>query len=506
MLRLLCVAFLITGLDAADLASPAWLDQLRPALTAAGQGDLLRVPQAARGELDVSLDESLPGLRGSLRLLWTNTGPDPIPDIVLNCWPNASLFLGASLTMSGCLLDGKPIEPLTEDGGERLRLILPKPLAPGASLRLSADLTATISDKGYHGLMTRSPDGVWVFSAFAPEVNVRRDGAWRNEPLAGMADALRTDITHWLLRLRVPTGSVVAGPGSELSRTTLADGRDEVVLAAPLVRNLCVVVGTGLVASTRQVGETTVRMWHRPAVAAAAERSANACAAAMRHCSAAFGLFPWREFDAVEAPLEGGVGGVEASGLVLIGRDLCEMTGDLDPSLPPIGFAARMLTEASAHETCHQWWHLMVGNDTMRSPWLDESLTNWAGTWVMEQEYGTSIGPVWGLSLFTAMTDRRQLAMTLGAGAYDETAYGAVVYGRGALMYQRLRVQLGNERFLAAIRDWTDTHRFGWAEPADWDAWLARHAPPALVSEIHERWLGGERLTQADLVGASIGR
>ncbi len=508
MLRFALCLCLATLTQAADLADPAWLDQLRPALTTDGQADLLRVPAAARGELDLDLDPELPGLRGGMRLRWTNPGPDAVPDLVLNCWPNAASFHGAQLTVDEVRLDGNPIQPLPEADGERLRIPLPRPLAPGKTLLLEARLAAKVSPAGYHGLMTRSADGVWVFSGFAPEVDVRRDGAWREDPLAGMADALRTDIAHWLLRLRVPSTAVVAGPGSEISRRDLGDGRSEVVLAAPLVRNLCLVVGDGLVAAERVVGDVHIRMWHRPVVQAAAERSADACAAAMRRCSAAFGAYPWREFDAVEAPLEGGVGGVEASGLVLIGRDLCEMVGGLDPAVPPIGLAARMLAEASAHETCHQWWHLMVGNDTMRSPWLDESLTNWAGTWIMEAEYGPSIGPAWGLSLCMALMDRQKpaQAMTLAAGDYDKQAYGAVVYGRGALMYQHLRTRLGEEKFFAALRDWTQNHRFGWAEPGDWDTWLDRHAPPELAAELHAKWLGGVGLTQGDLVGASVGR
>jgi hypothetical protein len=490
-----------------ELASPAWIDRLRPALTAIGQQDLTRVPDAARGEVDLELDESLPGLRGTMRLRWTNPGPDAVPDLMLNCWPNAAAFNGAQLTLSDLRIDGMPAQPKSEGGGERLRIPLAAPLPAGASLLLESSLAATISTTGgYHGLMTRSPDGVWVFSAFVPEVDVFIDGAWRNDPLAGNADALRTRIAHWLLRLRVPAAAVVAGPGSEIGRTDLGDGRVEVQLAAPLARNLCVVVGEGLQAARREVDGVQLRMWHRPAVHAAAELSVSACAAAMRRCSAAFGAYPWSEFDAVEAPLEGGVGGVEASGLVLIGRDLCEMTGEIDPTLPPLGLASRMLAEASAHETCHQWWHLMVGSDTMQSPWLDESLTNWGGTWVLEAEYGTAIGPAWGLCVFGAMMSKRTpaVAMTLPAGDYDEMSYGGVVYARGALMYQHLRIALGDERFFAALRDWSDTHRFAWAEPADWQAWLDKHAPPELATEIRTKWLSGEGLTQQDLTNATL--
>src|SRR6185437_581890 len=31
------------------------------------------------------------------------------------------------------------------------------------------------------------------------------------------------------------------------------------------------------------------------------------------------------------------------------------------------------------HETGHQWFYSLVGNDQARDPWLDESLATWAG-------------------------------------------------------------------------------------------------------------------------------
>ena len=492
----------------ADLASPAWLDQLRPALTQVGQTDLLRAQTAARGELDLELAEDLPGLRGRMRLLWTNPGPDAVDDIVLNCWPNAPSFQGASLSLSEVRIDGVGQELERIAGGEFLRVALARPLAAGDQALIEGRIEAKISAAGYHGLMTKSEDQVWVFSAFAPEVSVRIDGAWRLDPLAGMADALRTHSAHWLLRLQVPAAASVAGPGSEIGRRDLGQGRSEIVLAAPLARNLCLVIGQNLVVTERATDGIRVRMWHRPSVKLAAARAANVGAMTLKRCSAAFGAYPWQEFDLVEAPLEGGVGGVEASGLALIGRDICEMVGEADPALPPANLGTRSLEECVAHEICHQWWHLIVGNDTMRSPWLDESLTNWAGGWVLESHYGPVIGSVWSLSLFTAMSDRSipPLALTLPAGDYTQNAYGAVVYGRGALMYQHLRNQLGDAKFLAAIRDWTDSHRFGWAEPGDWNTWLDRHASPALATEIKQRWLAGNGLTRKDYVGAVSGK
>ena len=31
-----------------------------------------------------------------------------------------------------------------------------------------------------------------------------------------------------------------------------------------------------------------------------------------------------------------------------------------------------------AHETAHQWWYSVIGNDEINEPWLDEALTEYS--------------------------------------------------------------------------------------------------------------------------------
>jgi len=55
------------------------------------------------------------------------------------------------------------------------------------------------------------------------------------------------------------------------------------------------------------------------------------------------------------------------------------------PDVPP---------EAVTHETGHQWFYSLVGDNQARTPWLDESLTQWATARVWNEvtsEAGTDI-------------------------------------------------------------------------------------------------------------------
>lgn len=493
---------------AADLADPAWLDHLHPALSEAGIADLARIPDAARGELDADLDESLPGLRGVVHLRWVNPGPGPASELVLQLWPNAPQFHGAQLTLTEVRLAGTPVD--VDSGDQLLRLPLPAPLPVGDAVELSATVTAALSPgAGFHGLMRRTASGELVVYAPVPEPGVRgADGAWIDDPLAGQADALRTRSTHWLLRIRMPARRGLIAPGSELARRPLADGRVEVEIAAPLSRNLCLLFSDALTAEESTVDGIAVRAWHGAHTLAAAKRVLDHCGAAIHLLGAAVGPYPWREFDAVEAPLEGFVGGVEISGMVLIGRDSMEAEADDDPTAPPLALTARMVSECAAHETAHMWWHGIVGNDPIRAMWLDESLVNWAGGWVLEKRWGAALGfGLWNVDLVEALgAGCAGTAIDRPTGDYSDAQLGGVVYGRGALMYQRIRSRLGDAAFFAALRDWTDAHRAGWATPADWHAWLHAHVPADLADEIEGPWMTGAGLTPQMLMASATWR
>jgi len=83
----------------------------------------------------------------------------------------------------------------------------------------------------------------------------------------------------------------------------------------------------------------------------------NAAARALTTFSQRYGAYPWPTYTVV----------VEADRLTL---------GDEYPTLVFIStdFGANVVT----HETAHQWFYSLVGDNQARDPWLDETLAEWA--------------------------------------------------------------------------------------------------------------------------------
>lgn len=491
---------------AALAAEPLITDaELAPALTADGRTELAKVRPAASWRIAATVDEDAGTISGTATLAWRNDEAAAVPDVVLQLLANGEPFTGAAMAVEDVRVAGAPATAVPEADGCALRIALPTKLAPGATVRVSCRFTTTPStDGGLYGLLSRSQAG-WALYAWHPELALRRNGSWRAEKTQASTDPTRTAIAHVLLDLTAPADLQVLTGGTAAVRVDGAVARHRI--AAPFTRNLAMVLGRGFTAQERTVGGTTVRSWHRVEHGHGGKRVLAACAGSLALFSERFGTYPFNELDAVEAPLGESIGGMESSGLVLMETGPYEAVRWLDEKADASVLPVFLLMVCAAHETGHQWWYGMVGSDPYGFPWLDESLTNWAGNFWMEREGGPGAGSfAFGMCLSGCLGHRQQ-AMTrriADFGSFDE--YGAVVYARGALFYQWLRHRMGEERFFAFLRAWSVERRWTQATPLEWRETLERFAEPALIAEAEARWLGGRGLTAADLhAGAQAG-
>jgi aminopeptidase N len=116
------------------------------------------------------------------------------------------------------------------------------------------------------------------------------------------------------------------------------------------------------------------------------------------------------------------------------------------PGLTWIPGGARSLGYLVAHETAHQWFYGIVGNDQARRPFADEAAADFVARYALGLKRGS-----------------RCSAQTLDRSIYRYTAlcYYEVIYIQGGNVLDSLRQRMGSTRFWGAIRRYLGDHRFG---------------------------------------------
>jgi Peptidase family M1 domain len=290
-----------------------------------------------------------PGLRRVVGDLSVRFTPNrPTGELVFRLWPNGPLErrdgtrldVGAA-TSAGRVLRARRPDPTT--------LVLAASLKAGQSITVRLPWRLTVpSESGDR--IGRFRDGVRLGSFFPLLAWDPRRGWVRDPPARILAESSTSPTADFDVHVTLPprmralvSGSPV-GPhrwrAHAVRDVALAVGRFRIVTGAaraPKPVTLRIAVAGGA-----QVGRDVLSVARR----------------ALEGLARRYGPYRWSSYTVVATPDLGAVG-IEYPTLVFIGR-------------API---VRLLVD---HETAHQWFYSLVGNDQARDPWLDEALATWA--------------------------------------------------------------------------------------------------------------------------------
>ena len=233
---------------------------------------------------------------------------------------------------------------------------LGKSLADGATtmvqIRYSATLRSTLT--GSNWLFTKA-NGVMDLYRWLPWVSRRIafDRPNHGDPFMTPSSPLVK------VRIVADRKLVFATTGDRIAATT--DGLSQ-TFQARNVRDFTVTAATDYRTGSRVVDGTTVRVWYRPGSPGSA--MLDAAADAFHLLRARLGAYPYPVFKVVESA--GGYG-MESPALIWI----------------PHGVGSANLRYLAAHETAHQWFYGLVGNDQSSQPFADEAAADFAARSVL---------------------------------------------------------------------------------------------------------------------------
>lgn len=491
-----------------DLPDPGAepLPDFSKALLPAYRGDQAQHPDVPLYRIAARLDPASKTIQGRETVVLTNTEGVPLNEIYFRLYVNAPQYDEGEMKVAGVTVNGQPASTGLEMDSTSLKVGLPQPLAPGKQTTISMRFTAQVpSSGGVHGIFNED-DGTFALYNWHPELAVYEDGKWQLNPVTEQGDSTNIDTANYAVTLTAPTSYKVAGGGIQTD-SPAAGGLTVHRMCSTLARNMVLVASDKFEEATRKVGDVAVNSYYLADDKEGGQTALDAAAKSLDLYSKQFAPYPYPEMDVAEIKLGTGASGMESAGLIMLGRNY------YDPAqAKPFGQMGSMLEGAdkvdilafiTAHETAHQWWFGVVGNDSYRDPWVDEALTNWSAIYYTDEVDGSQAGKL-ARDLFAGLPYR----MTLGKGdirldqpvdKYSELEYEGIVYGKGPIMYDVLRKQLGDQPFFSWLHSYYNEHKFGRVNKNAWKKTLAATTGEQVASDFAGKWLEGHSISEADL-------
>jgi hypothetical protein len=499
-------------------------------------------------QIQLKLDFDALSYTGSERVVWVNHNDRPSAVLYFHLYSNLRADQGATVVSAGpqsaeteepriqisavrFAADGTPLTYALEDQGTTLRVNLREQVAPGNSVEVVVDFKGTVPevDPDETGLtahvvkqvsaalrgdreMRRPRDlnfrcrGVMLLGTSYPVLTVHDGDEWLRKLEPSVGDIIFNEAADYEVQIEVAPGVAVFTSAGEKSNSNSGKTHG---FSASALRDFAIIAGRNLKSEQIQIGETTVRSIFIPEHERIGRRVLAMAEDSLRIFTAKFGALPFKTISITEAPLVAGLGSNEFAGLeVIASAYYVDFDSPAMRSLPEIIREQRPSVEESlewsvAHLTAHEWWGRAVGNNPAREPVLDEAMASWSALLYFREMYGEQ-------KAATILEDQLQgvyrLYRTFGGEDMDANRpardyrntfqYAAVVTTKGALMFVELQRLLGEDKLLAAFRNYYRANLLEIAELDDLRGALIAEAPleqRRSVARTFNRWLSSKR-------------
>jgi aminopeptidase N len=250
----------------------------------------------------------------------------------------------------------------------------------------------------------------------------------------------------------------VASSG-KLTDTTVENGKAVNCYSVKNARSFALVLSEKFSLLTEQVDGVEINYYYYND--AAPQDSMQYAVKSINYFEKTFGEYPYSTYSVVQTEFV--QGGMEFPGLVMISN----------------GLDARSYGEVIVHETAHQWWQSVVGNNEIEYGFLDEGLAEYSVVLFYENH------PEYGLSrqaLIKSAQDTFKVFCTVSDKLFgkvdtsmlrslkdfkSEYEYVNMAYIKPCIMYDTLRTTLGEDRFFKGLKRYYETYKFKNAVPDD---------------------------------------
>ena len=340
------------------------------------------------------------------------------------------------------------------DKNTTLHVELNKALKTGESIELYLEyyvkLPTTEDRFGYHDKGINL--GNWY-----PIVAVYDEDGWNLDPYNKLGDPFYSEVSNYKVNIRVPKKTQIAASGKIISETIEGDKR-QYQIQAQLMRDFAWAASEDFKIEERLVDGTVVRVYSTDRNKGRIESALDTGEKALRSFNKVFGKYPYGQYSIVITRFPSGM---EYPGIVFIADDygLSGRSGRMEIVI--------------VHETAHQWWYGLVGNDQIDEAWLDESLATYSEVIYLKEIYGEEKGQAkyndikFAYERSQEYIGKNQLVNKPLSEFDSWSDYGALVYDRGAMLLARIKEDFGEDLLYNILSEYYSRYKFHIAKTED---------------------------------------
>ncbi|MBQ7339720.1 MAG: M1 family metallopeptidase [Clostridia bacterium] len=336
-----------------------------------------------------------------------------------------------------------------------LEVNLNKEIFPEESVTIFIEYTITLAN-----VIARTGIGENTINLanFYPILCGINDGAFYECVYYASGDPYFSDCADYLVTLSCSEEYIVASSG-EIKSSKVEDSIQVSTYKIDNARSFCMVLSKDFEILSDKVGDVEINYYFYND--SLATRSLQTAKKSMEYFQNTFGEYPYKKYSVVQTDFI--QGGMEFPALVMISDDLEESA----------------YNEVIVHETAHQWWQTAVGNNEIEYGFLDEGLTEYSVILFYENhpEYSLSREMLINQSektykLFCSVYDKLFLKVDTSMlrslkDFTSEYEYVNVAYIKPCIMFDNLRITIGEEKFFASLKDYYEEYKFKNATPDD---------------------------------------
>lgn len=293
---------------------------------------------------------------------------------------------------------------------------------------------------------------------FYPALCGVQNGAFYECVYYANGDPFYSDCADFTVTLTVASNYVAASSG-KVTATTVKNGKTSNVYSLKNARSFAFVLSKKFETITDKSTGIDINYYYY--ADETPEKSLKAAVDAINYFNETFGEYPYPSYSVVQTKFI--QGGMEFPALVMVSDSLDE----------------KAKVEVVVHETAHQWWQTVVGNNEIEYGFLDEGLAEYSVILFYENhlDYGFTRAALVDsaektyktfCSVYDKLFGKVNTVMTRSLKDFgSEYEYVNVAYIKSAVMYDVLRSSIGDEKFFGGLKKYYEANAFLNATPND---------------------------------------